>query len=408
MGDFDLAERPTVRQAETSEPNWTLVDLSDGPALPRLAAKMRASLSPEHVEQDPEWQVLHCDPGDQMVALVDQDNTGLYGVLSGRIHGSRIAFEIAGMTLARKRLRVMTVHTGIVTRRREAPAAISRALVAAAKLIPGSPALFLDAVPEGSTLHGLLTTTGTEIHRAYRVLPWAETGNARATWTGSVEEYLKAIGKGTRKDLKRCAKELMSDPARDCKVRSFSTPAELEEFLADGVAISDKTYQKKHLHLGLSTGGKLEAQLRFAAGRGAFLGHILYVDRVPIAFQYGFIYGDKYFAQQVGHDPDWKDVQPGSVLHLEVLRDIECRKLDVKVLDFGQGMTKFKERTTNEHRIIGHYYLFPRTPKGFALYLVAGSMSGTKRFLQWTIDALRLRDTVKSLLQRWTGRGHMQ
>jgi hypothetical protein len=60
--------------------------------------------------------------------------------------------------------------------------------------------------------------------------------------------------------------------------------------------------------------------------------------------------------------------QPGSVLFVETLRDFEKRKADVKVMDFGQGLNMFKERTTNER--------------------------------------LKLRETIRAVMRRWIGHAH--
>lgn len=394
--------------AANAEGDWRALDLPDNMAIASLASRLRASLSPDHVEQDPEWQSLECDPGDRMVVLVDENDDGLQGTLSGRVHNDEISFQIGGITLLRKRVRRMTIREGIVTRRPDPLSTAARAIAAAAEQVTGAPALFLEAVPEGSTFQTLLTTRAKDIRGAYRVLPWAETRNSRIKWDGNVEAYLKTIGKGTRRDLKRCATDLMSDPAHKCEVKRFSTPAELDVFISDGTSISDRTYQKRQLGLGLSRGGKLEAQLRFAAAQGGFLGHILYIDGAAVAFQYGFLYNKIYFIQQVGYDPAWGRSQPGSVLHLEALRDLEHTKLDVKLLDFGQGLTLFKERTTNERRVIVHYYLFRRSAQGFVLYLIARTMGGTKRLIQKTVDALQLREAARNLMKRLTGHGHMR
>src|SRR5262249_28335994 len=149
-----------------------------------------------------------------------------------------------------------------------------------------------------------------------------------------------------------------------------------DAFLKDAIAVSAKTYQRKLLDRGLVAGSKEEKQIRFAAPKGAFLGHILYANGAPVAFQYGLVYNGTYFCEHTGYDPDWAQRQAGGVLFMETLRDFEKRKADIKVMDFGQGLNLFKERTTNERHAIAHYYLFNRTTGGWMLFNTAKAMTG--------------------------------
>jgi Acetyltransferase (GNAT) domain len=400
--DVRMPDRPVVTAA-----TWQVSEPADATAIANLAAHAR-SFGFRHYNQDIEWQSLAMTARDRMIALTDKDGSELQGFTSVRAHDSKIAFSVGGITLLRRRVRSFGIYEGIATRRPDSKGAIADSLIALSAHMPGSSAVFLEAVPFGSGLHAVLEAAGDALRETFYVLPWATTTVSRIKWPGSVDEYLKSIGRGTRKDLKRCATDLMADATAQCTMTRFAAPEDIDAFLRDGMAISDKTYQKNLLGRGLSSDGMEAKQIRFAAEKRAFLGHILYANGVPVAFQYGFIYNGTYFVDQVGYDPAWGNRQVGGVLFIESLRDLEKTKADIQTLDFGQGMTLFKERTTNERTEVGHYYLFRRTTGGFILYNTARAMTAVVGFLSQALERMKIRDTVKALLRRWTGHGHMR
>lgn len=389
-------------------PAWRFAELADQAALSDLAARTRAALELRHFAQDIEWRALDVSPGDQILALIDADENGVQGFVSVHAHDATIDFGLAGVTPFRKRLKRFDVYEAVATRRRDAAGAITGALVALAARMPRSAAVFLEAVPVGSDLCAVLEEPNGALRRTFHVLPWATTMVARIRWPGTVDDYLKSVGKDTRRNLKRTSTDLMSDPTVRCDVRRFETPADVDRFLREGILVSDKTYQKKLLGRGLSAGGKVETQIRFAAARRAFLGYILYIDDAPVAFQYGFLYGGTCFAEQTGYDPEWASRHVGSVLFFESLRDLETIESEIAVLDYGQGMTLFKQRTTNERQEVAHYYLFTRTTSGFGLYHAAKAMIRAKNLLSRVLEKLRLRDRVRAVMRRLTGHGHMR
>jgi hypothetical protein len=387
---------------------WHFSEVADKAAISGLAMRARAAFSFRHYNQDIEWQSLGMGPRDKMVALIDAREGGLQGFMSVHARDASIKHRIGSLTVFRKRMRRFDVYEGPATRRPGARDAIAAGLIALGERLPRNGSIYLEAVPLNSDLHAVLESPGSKIRQTFHVLPWGKTSVGRITWSASVDEYLKTIGKGSRRDLKRNSSALMSDAAMRCEVKRFEAPADIDTFLRDGISISNKTYQKKLLDRGLSVGGKVEAQIRFAAEKKGFVGHILYIDDVPAAFQYGLVYNKTCFVEQVGYDPAWATRQVGAVLFFESLRDLEAAKTDIKIFDFGQGMTLFKERTTNEQQAVIHYYLFNRTMTGFATYHSAKAVAGAANLLHLTLEKLQVRNKIKAVLRRWTGHGHMR
>jgi Acetyltransferase (GNAT) domain len=388
---------------------WRLYDFTEvGPA---FAAQVRESLTLAHYSQDIEWLALHATkPNERALALVDVQNGKFESILCAHEYDSAIKFGMGGLTVFRWRIRQFDIFEGVVTRRPDVVQVISDGLSTLARLLPRNGAIFLEAIPLDSQLVSVFQGGRHRGHKTFFVLPWGKTNwSCSIRWSGDVDDYLDSIGKESRRNLKRYSKKLLSDVSLRCEVKRFRTPEEAELFLKDGIRVSDKTYQKKQLDLGLSTCGRAAVQIRFAATRDAFVGHILYIDEVPVAFQYGFSYGRVFHVDQIGYDPAWAAHQVGSVLFFEVLRDFEKLRLDgIDTLDFGQGLTVFKERTTNERRQVCNYYLFPRTIRGFLLYHSAKWMIIITDFISRILKYVKLQDSVRALVRRRTGHGHIR
>jgi Acetyltransferase (GNAT) domain len=398
---------PESHRADTGSA-WQFTEIADQVAISDLAAQARAMLSFRHYQQDLDWQSLGKDTQDKMIAVIDADHDGIQGFLSVCARDSSIEHRFASIAVFRKRVRRFEAYEGVVTRRKDARGAIISCLATLAEKVPGNGVVFFEAVPTDSVLHEILKTPQGPIGQSFYVLPWGHTQIGRFRWSGSVEEYLKSIGGKNSRNLKQRARALMSDATVRCTVERFETPADVDRFLRDGIIISDNTYQKKLLGKGLSIGGKVEAQMRFAAARHAFLGHILYIDDAPVAFQYGFTYAKTSFTEQIGYDPKWADRNVGSVLFLEALRDLEKTQNGIEVFDLGQGMTMFKERTISERQAVGHYLLIKRTANGFVTYHAARTIVQATHLVTQILERLQVRDTLKAVLRRWTGHGHMR
>lgn len=335
-----------------------------------FAQQVRASFSRLDMNYDPEWlSVAHGWPGHGILFVADHGAGRFHGVAAFLASKTTLNYALGPFVLWRMPIRQLKLYQGVICERTADPETLGGCFAELFDAM-GRGVVFAGAVPLGSALHRQIEEPSSLLRRYFHVLPWGgESVHCRVRWEGSVEKYLASIGKKSAKELQRNSKTLFGDPSLICKVRRFQSPDEIETFLQDGVAISDKTYQKRDLGLGIARGGAAERLMRFAAERGAFFGYILYINGAPAAFRYSFKCGDTCTMKQTGYDPAWADRQVGSVLFLETLRDFERAGLGVDWLDFMPDITLFKLRTTNEKRRIRHYYLFKRTPVGAAQYL---------------------------------------
>jgi len=296
------------------------------------------------------------------------ENEALRGLLAARVMQDLLRYDVGPTTLFKRSVRQYAIFRGPVTAT-ASPADIAAGMMCLSANMPADAVAFVSAVPCDSAVHELLTSPASPLKRTFHILPWGQPNlHCKIDWTGTSEAYLASLGFDSRRNLKRYAKKLFGDGSINARVERFRHPQDVDRFILDGSSVSDKTYQKRRLGLGLSPGGSTERRIRFAAERKGFLGHILYLGDRPAAFHYGFIFRRTFFVLQMGYDPAFSAHQPGSVLFFEVLRDVEKLKLDVTTIDCLPGVTDFKLRTTNQKVRIRNFYLFKRSFSGSLLY----------------------------------------
>jgi len=364
-----MAEPRRARNAGRAD-GWRRKEFGDVGELRVFAQKMREVFPQLDMNHDVEWIAeAHGWPNHEVLTLADNDGERTRGVSSFLFSRAKLVYALGPFVLMQPAVNQLKLYQDITSDRSDRFAAIGACFEALFECMPEGSIVYAGAVPIGSDLHRQLVGSGSPLRRRFRVLPWGgESQHCRIRWEGNLERYFASISATSRKDLRRTDRALFADPALKCDVRRFQSTKEVEVFLRDGIDISDKTYQKRDLGLGISWGGAVERMIRFAAERDAFLGYILYIDDVPAAFTYGFVLGKTATMKQTGYDPVWASRQVGSVVFVEALRDIERTKLAVDYLDFMPDMTLFKLRTSNDRRAIRHYYLFKRSPLGGAQY----------------------------------------
>ncbi len=182
----------------------------------------------------------------------------------------------------------------------------------------------------------------------------------------SYEKYLENLGKRSRKSLDYSTRRLQRE--YNVALRSFENTSDLNEFLDDAISVSRRTYQWNLLGLGLRDREDLYRRLYFAATQGWFRSYLLYCDNVPVAFMLGYQYQDCYYYLDVGYDVDWSKWSVGSVLQLEVLRDLYEREDCPKLFDFSTGYGDHKARFGNHEEEEINLLLLTRTLKNRLLF----------------------------------------
>lgn len=349
---------------------WCIEKPADAAALRRLSSEIRESFPGLDANRDPEWWATEKGwPEREFVFLVDRADEKVRGHALLSVTRTTLDYAFGPIVLRRVPVRQVNLFQNVAVGSSAERKMVSSCLDAIAEIVPRNGVFHLGAVPVESELYRQLVDPSGAAGRRFYVLPWGdETLLCRIRWDGDFDAYLGSLSKVSRKELRRNMRALFEDPSIRAEVRSFRSPKDVDVFLRDAVPVSDKTYQKRLLELGLSYGDSVERSIRLAADRGGFLGCILYIDDVPVAFEYGFVWGGVCVMKQAGYDPAWAHRQVGSVLFASFIRKLGELGIRVSSFDLMPGLNLFKLRTANERAVIQHFHLFPRTTLGAVRY----------------------------------------
>ena len=152
-----------------------------------------------------------------------------------------------------------------------------------------------------------------------------------ADLSGGFDAYWAQLSSNTRSQMKRKAKKLASASGGQLRIERYRSADELAAFHANARGVSAKTYQEKLLDCGLPTDAAFLREMAERGAGGTARAWLLYVGDQPAAYLYCPIDAGTVIYEYVGHDPQFADLSPGAVLHVEAMRDL-----------FGEdGLTRF-------------------------------------------------------------------
>lgn len=387
---------------------WTEKTIRDE-ELAAFAKRVRSDLRLVHVEHDPEFLTVKQESfGERAYFLVDEEEGRVWGIASFRLNQAYFDFGAGGLVLFRSRAQKFSMSEGPVTARPDQEAALLECFTVLAQRLPKDGVVYVGSVEIDSPLHRLLMMQSKAIVRHFYVLQWGEKHRRfKIRWTGSYDDYLKALGQSTRSNIRRVVKKLRRDPELAMTVRRFQTVDDIPDFLKDGEVVSEHTYHTQ-LGLGLTDDEKNQSWYRFAAEKGYFLAHIMYLKGKPVAFQYGYVFGGTFLVLQIGHDPLWSKYQLGMALFAESLRDIEERRDSIEIIDWGSGTTMLKERICGNRYEDAYFYLFPKTFRGAVLFFTARINNVLIELLKALLRKFKVKGKIEEVLQEKTGHGHLR
>ena len=86
--------------------------------------------------------------------------------------------------------------------------------------------------------------------------------------------------------------------------------------------------------------------------------YLLRFDGTPVAFQYGYLYGKKYYAFQNGFDSSLQEYSPGAVLFQLIFQHLIAG--GVKEFDFLRGGESYKDLYAACRRDTADFHVFRR------------------------------------------------
>lgn len=174
---------------------------------------------------------------------------------------------------------------------------------------------------------------------------------------GTFDEYLGSFSAKHRQTLRRKVRKF-EQTAPETRSTRFSSVPEVDSFLNLAVEISKKTYQWNLLNSGLREPEKLKKHFTLLARRGWFRSYILFSGDAPCAFVVGYQFGGRYYLDDMGFDPAWKDFSVGTVLQLALIEDLHVHDRP-EVYDLGE-YGPHKEEFATDNYLQGKLFLFRR------------------------------------------------
>lgn len=237
---------------------------------------------------------------------------------------------------------------------------------------------------------------------AYRVLePSPRYERSIARLPSTFDAYLGSMKAQTRQNLRNARRKLERHAA--VRLVCFGDAAGIPEFVARAVAISRKTYQWRLLGLGLRDAKTLERTLVAMAAHGWTRCYLLECGGVATAFMIGYLHEGTYYYVDVGFDPDWEKWSVGTVLHMEVMKDLIEGGAQARVFDFSSGTGVHKKRFGNEVRLETAYVLLPAALSNMLAVAAYRAMNAFSDAAVNALDRLHLKTTIKRLVRRRAG-----
>lgn len=203
----------------------------------------------------------------------------------------------------------------------------------------------------------------------------------------------------TRSTLSRKARRLADRFDGGFAVRAYRSADEVAEFMGIAAALSARTYQQRLMQAGLPTGDKDVAQAVAAAGEDKVRAFLLFADGRAIAYLYLPVERDILVYAHLGYDPDFADLSPGTVLHVEAMRHLYAEGR-FRAFDFTEGDGAHKAQFARASVACADVLLLRPSLRNRA---ALGTMSMIDRFAAAAkrfLDRVGFRAKVKALVRR--------
>lgn len=347
------------------------------------------------LEHDPSWLAGRLGVAGRAVLLAMKDGEPFCGLY---VHDVGLDLGLGEVSLGTVAVR-RHVLTGGLSREAATAADLADLLRLLATELGPKGVVFLQGVHDDEALRAAID--GQDVRRSYFVLQHGPSyRRSRIALGGSFDDYLATLKKGARTDLKRIMRKFTGEFGRDVAFEVVETERDLEAVLPELRQLSAKTYQAKHLGLGVSPGSLVEQQLRFGAGQGMARLDLLRVGGQLISFQTAYVHSATLYALHCGYDPEWSDWGPG-IAHLGLILEDLCRSVPrVRMVDMMYGESLYKSKLCNTFHPEAHFYLIPRTARGFAPWLALRTVGHVSRAAGALADRMKHKKTVTRFIRR--------
>lgn len=356
---------------------------------------------------DPIW--LGFEPDDSP----NQPRAGGHLFYVGRTNGKLIGyapltrgtrplrFAVGEITMFRRPLRSLTlVHDFLANGGPELRRELARALLDTfSRRLGADEGVFLDGLPTSSVLLELIANS-TFARQLLTIRLGDPFAHQFARLPASFRDYEAQLGSHSRLNLRHRRKRLLAHVCGELRTARYAEIGGIEEFITAAQKISQTTYQWRLLGLGLRDRAELRGALTRAARHGWLRSYILYCRSEPVAFMLGYLYRRTYHYMDVGYDPAWAKWGVGSILQMDVMKDLIEDPQRPEIFDFSTGYGDHKARFGNTSRTEINLLLLRNTTRNALLASGYAASAALDKHAGGWLDKIGLKATIKRWVRR--------
>lgn len=218
---------------------------------------------------------------------------------------------------------------------------------------------------------------------------------------GTLEEYLDRFSSQRRTRLRKMVSRFLK-AGSDQSFREYSEPHEMEEYYRLARQVSSMTYQEHLVDAGMPHSPEFFDELMDRARHNAVRGYILFHNGEPVAYQYCPAEGDWLLYERVGYNPEFRNLNPGTVLLFLVIERLFAART-FKRFDFGAGEFDYKETFGTAHALCADIYFYRSTIGNLALVLAHSAVDGAWAALGSVLDSMGLKAKLKKAVRSHYG-----
>ena len=215
----------------------------------------------------------------------------------------------------------------------------------------------------------------------------------------SFDDYKKLFKSKSRSSIQRKANKFAKLSGGEIDFRTYTTEAEVKEFLKQAVQLSEKTYQTKLLDAGLPTDDEYQAHLIKMAGKNKVRAFLLFKEGKPISYLLLDAEDDTLLYRYLGYDQNESAASPGTVLHWLAIEYL-TNEGEFKYLDFTEGEGQQKRTFGTDSIYCANVYWLKKSLKNLILVYSHIALNNLSKSLGNMLDSLGIKARLKKILRR--------
>jgi len=220
-------------------------------------------------------------------------------------------------------------------------------------------------------------------------------------WTMNLPEghgsALQNFGSKHRNVIRKKQRKLESGFPNNLSWRWITKCNDVSDLCKRLEAVAAGTYQRG-LAVGFSDNEEKCLRYEFFSNRGQLRVQELVIKNKVEAYWAGTVYGDTYYVDETGFNPNLSPYSPGTVGLIRMAETLA--REGVKIFDFGFGDAVYKSRYGNQYCREATVRLFAPTTKGFALRSSIGFIGWLNNLGRKLLKQMKMLDRLKKQWRR--------